>query len=105
VESRGRHKRHDGHGGQGDRLARFELPQLCLDLLDISSIPFSDPSLGTGAPHLGVADGHAPAVLVTVADREVWFVVLGNMSSVGTLSPNVRLILFNFLRFASASFF
>jgi len=44
--------------------------------------------------------------LVAMADREgVEFVKVGNMSSVGTLSPKVRLILFNFLRFASASLF
>jgi len=33
-----------------------------LDFLDIPSVPFSDPSLGTGAPPLGAADGHAAAV-------------------------------------------
>jgi len=43
-------------------LARLELPQPCLDFPDISSVPFSGPGLGTGAPHLGAADGHAAAV-------------------------------------------
>lgn len=46
----------------GKRLARLELSQLSLNFLDISPIPFSDPSLRTGAPHLGITDGHATAV-------------------------------------------
>ena len=44
------------------RLARLELPQLRLDFLDISSVPFSDPSLGTGAPYLSGVDGRAAAL-------------------------------------------
>ena len=49
---------------RGDRghLACLELPQLSLDFLDISSVPFSHPSLGAGGPHFGGADGHAAAV-------------------------------------------
>ena len=43
-------------------LARLELPQLCLNFLDISPVPFPDPSLGTCAPHLGATDGHAAAL-------------------------------------------
>lgn len=41
-------------------LARLELPQLSLDLLDVPSIPFPDPGLVTGGPHLGRADGRTP---------------------------------------------
>ena len=33
-----------------------------MDLLDVPPIPFSDPSLGAGAPHLGATDGHATAL-------------------------------------------
>jgi len=43
-------------------LAGLELPQLCLDFLDISSIPFPYPTLSTGRPHLGGANSHAAAV-------------------------------------------
>jgi len=46
----------------GGRLARLELSQLRLDFLDVSSVPFSNPSLGTGAPYLSGVDGHAAAL-------------------------------------------
>lgn len=42
--------------------ARLELPQLCLDISNISSIPFSYPTLGTSGPHLGGANSHPAAV-------------------------------------------
>ena len=53
---------HEGWDRTRRRLACLELSQLCLDFLDISSVPFSDPSLSAGAPHFSVADGHAAAV-------------------------------------------
>jgi len=43
-------------------LARLELPQLCLDFLDVSSIPFSYPTLCASGPHLSGANSHAAAV-------------------------------------------
>jgi len=47
---------------RGDSLTRFELPQLRLNFLDVSPVPFSDPGLVTGAPHLGIANGHTASV-------------------------------------------
>jgi hypothetical protein len=55
------------------------------------------------------ADGHAAAVSGdggwARANEGAGFFRVGKMSSVGTFSPKVRLSLFIFLRFASASFF
>jgi len=59
------HNGHNDHYGRDEvecRLACLELPQLCLDFLDVSPIPLPDPALCTGAPHLGVGDGHAAAI-------------------------------------------